>query len=393
MKRMLFVFLCMSIGATSVSPLFPLYQGKYHLSNLEITLLFATYAVFLLPVLMIVGSRGSSWGLKKVLRASVILSVLSACLFLIGGQAWILYAARALEGIAFGAFTGTASAFLMRQSSSDQSGKVLFYSGMIISFGFGLGPAITGLMIQYIAIRPLHLPFWFLAFLLIFALIALETLKEDSANTAKGTIPKISLGVPENIRSYFWSFVALPIFTVFTLNGIVLSLIPTFARSVIHTSNLAVSGLLILILLGGSALAQLIPWPISAMSRMRFGVLFLLTGTWLTVLSGVLVDIGLLWLGISIQAIGTGWTFQESLKMAGRLPRPEQRAKVISTFYFSAYSGFIVPIIGVGILSFFFQLDLVLIVLNAIATLIVCYLIAFSFKAQKLNDAFSQNVK
>lgn len=210
MKRMLWVILMMSIGTTFTSPLFPLYQEHYRLSSLQITVLFAVYALFLLPSLLISGSRGSGWGLKRVLRFSMWLSILATLVFMGSQQAWLVYAARILEGIAYGIFTGTSVAFLLQQTPKEQTGKALMLSGMTVSVGFGLGPAITGLVIQYLHLMPLRVPFWILTLFLLSGLITLETLKdrdfEARKQLAKTPPAPVSLGVPDDIRRPFWSF-------------------------------------------------------------------------------------------------------------------------------------------------------------------------------------------
>lgn len=69
--------------------------------------------------------------------------------------------ARILEGIAYGAFTGTATAFLLKQTSSNKVSKAIKFSGVIVNLGFGMGPAMSGLIVQYIHVQPLRMPFWF----------------------------------------------------------------------------------------------------------------------------------------------------------------------------------------------------------------------------------------
>nr|WP_286130764.1 MFS transporter [Bacillus sp. 37MA] len=378
---MLLVSLLMSSGTTFITPLFPLYSETYQLNSLQITILFAIYAAFLLPTLFVTGDKGSTWGLKRVVRISIWISIISTLFFLGCINAWMLYVARLLEGIAYGAFTGTAVAFLMKQTPPNKVSTALKLSGVTVLVGFGLGPAIAGLILQYIHLQPLRLPFWILIVLLIVSLILLETIPKDVVSLEQIRIKtKISLGVPSNIRSHFWSMVGLPIFTVFTITGIALSLIPTFVKNVIHTSNLSVSGLIIFVLLSGAALAQFIPWPSHPVTRIRFGILFLAIGSWVIVSSGLTSSLPLLWTGIFIQSIGGGWTFQIALRFAGQLPEPEARPRVISAFYLCAYSGFIVPVIGVGVLTQFFNLNLSLIVLNLFAALIVVYVLMYSVK-------------
>ncbi|WP_310225248.1 MFS transporter [Paenibacillus qinlingensis] len=389
---MLWVVLIMSIGATFISSLFPLYAEHFHLSSLEITILFAVYAAVLLPTLLVVGARGNAWGLKKVLRISIWFSIASTLLFILSTNVTMLYAARILEGIAYGAFTGTASAFLLKQTASTKVGTAIKLSGVIINIGFGLGPAISGLIIQYVHVMPLRVPYWFLLILLVSSWIVLEMLPklEDShARTQAKT--ELSLGVPDNIRAHFWSFIGLPIFTVFTLGGIVFSLIPTFVKHVIHTNNLSISGLLILVLLGGGALMQFFPWPRNPVIRMRLGILCLAIGSWVIVFSGESASLFLLWAGIFIQAIGAGWTFQVSLRFASQLPKPEERPRVISAFYLSAYAGFIVPPVGVGVLTQFFSLNFSLILLNLFAAIIVIYVIMYSAKFNRFYSKLQQS--
>jgi len=84
-------------------------------------------------------------------------------------QAGLVYGARLLEGIAYGGFTGTAVAFLLKQTPKEKSGKAILLSGMAVSFGFGLGPALAGLIIEYLHLLPLRAPFWLLTVLLLSA--------------------------------------------------------------------------------------------------------------------------------------------------------------------------------------------------------------------------------
>jgi hypothetical protein len=172
----------------------------------------------------------------------------------------------------------------------------------------------------------------------------------------------------------------LPIFIVFTLQGIAFSLIPSFAKNVIHTSNLSVAGLLILLLLAGGSLAQFIPWPINLIKRIRIGILLFAIGSWAIIFSGQFSSLILLWTGIFLQAIGGGWTFQVTLRLASQLPKPEERQRVISAFYLCAYTGFIVPVIGVGVLTQFFSMTYSLISLNIFAAFVIVYILIYSVK-------------
>ncbi|ASS67393.1 MULTISPECIES: MFS transporter [unclassified Paenibacillus] len=413
MKRMLGILIIMSLVATSVSSLFPLFHRDYGLNSLELTLLFASYAAVLLPVLLLTGVRAASWGHKRVIRAGIWLSIGSSLLFMLSADAWMLYAARMVEGAAYGLFTGTATPFLLRHTPSSRTGKAILLSGMTVSLGFGIGPAITGLFAQYASVMPSRLPYALFIVLLLACAAVLETLhSHEEENKAIQAAPNPDrdgatganlraipaadaagalgaegksrerrgalLGVPASIGRHFWTMSALSGFTIFTLNGIVLSLIPMFVTNVLHSSNLSISGLLVLLLLGGGALTQLIPLPLNPVVRLRSGLLILAAGAWTVVLSGHEGSLSLLWLGVGLQALGSGWSFQASLRFAGELPRPADRPRVITTYYLAAYSGFIVPMAGLGVLSYAFGMSTAMVVLNILGLLLVLYAAFYS---------------
>ncbi|WP_235550905.1 MFS transporter [Paenibacillus sp. Soil787] len=314
-----------------------------------------------------------------MLRISIWISIASTLLFILGQNVWMLYAARILEGIAYGAFTGTATAFLLKQTAQNKLGTAIKFSGVVALVGFGMGPAISGLVVQYVHAQPLRMPFWVLLVMLLSSLVILEILPkhEDSQKPAH---TKISLGVPDNIRSHFFSIIGLPAFTFFMIGGVVLSLIPSFVKTVIHSNNLSIAGLLTFMLLGVAALMQLFPWVQNPVTRMRIGVVCMAIGPWIIVYSGQSESLFLLWAGMLIQGIGAGWSFQAALRFASQLPKPEERSRVISAFYFCAYAGFVIPPIGVGVLTQFFSLNFSLIILNSVAVLIVTYVLIYSVK-------------
>ncbi|GGB58197.1 hypothetical protein GCM10007199_25080 [Fictibacillus barbaricus] len=143
-------------------------------------------------------------------------------------------------------------------------------------------------------------------------------------------------------------------------------------------------------LLGGGALWQFFPWPRNPVTRIRIGILLLAFGSWVIVFSGQTANLFLLWAGIFIQGIGAGWTFQVSLRFASQLPKPEERPGAISAFYLSAYSGFIFPVVGVGVLTQFVNLNLSLILINLFLAIFIVYILMYSIK---FNDYYSNHFR
>ncbi|MCM3748891.1 MFS transporter [Paenibacillus pasadenensis] len=379
---MLSIILIMSLVATAVSPLFPLYGNQYGLNSLELSLLFTSYAVVLLPVLLVTSARGAFWGLKKVTRIAIWLAIVASVLFLANASVWMLYGARMLEGAAYGLFTGVAVPYLLRITPESRSAKAILLSGITVSFGFGLGPAISGMLAEYISVIPARLPYLIFIVMLLICAALIEMLPHEKRNGDE--VPgKISIGVPPGISRHFWMMAALPIFTLFTINGIVFALIPTFVVSVLENTNLSISGLLSLLLLGGGALLQLLPVPSHPVVRLRAGLAFLAVGAWTVVLSGQESSLLLLWIGVALQALGTGWGLQVSLRFAGELPEAKDRPRVITTYYFVAYLGFIVPIGGLGVLSNMFGMNKAMFVMDTAGMLLILCTIAYSLRFKR----------
>ncbi|SEN91757.1 Predicted arabinose efflux permease, MFS family [Paenibacillus sophorae] len=390
MKRILFTIIAMAINTNLSVPFFPLYATAFHLNSVIVTGLFVIYSTCLLPVLLIAGPLGDVWGNKKVVYIGLGLAILSTIFFAEATNISLLYLARALAGMASGAFMGTGTALLLQHSSQNQTAHALTLSSIVTMLGFGLGPAISGIIIQYSPLSPVKIPYQSMFIALSISMLLLASIRERRESTGNRRLFQISMGVPSSHRTLFWAFAAPSVFTAFALNGTVLALMPTFVRSVMHSTNFAVPGILLFILLSGGALAQLIPLPGDAFRRIQARVLLLLAGTWCMLMAGTLINSALLWLGKGIQAVGCGWTFQGSMKLTGSMAPVSERARLLSIFYIAAYSGMILPTLGVGILSFYWGLMPALLTFGAIVTSIGIVIVLNSIRLRMVTQAMKR---
>jgi MFS family permease len=107
-----YAMLMLFVGTTLPTPLYRVYQQNLQFSSGILTLVFAVYVFTLLPSLLLVGRISDQVGRRPMLLAGMILAGLSAVLFTAcRGLGW-LFAARALQGVATGITTGTATAAL-----------------------------------------------------------------------------------------------------------------------------------------------------------------------------------------------------------------------------------------------------------------------------------------
>lgn len=311
-----------------------------------------------------------------MVTAGVILALISSIIFICATSPWMLYLARAVEWIALGAFMGTSNALLLHHTSQQYIKRSLAYSSMATLLGFSLGPAICGVIVQYSSFSPETFPYVVLLVLLLFALGLLFSLPPTNEKRNKQTPIRIRLGIPSKSRRLFVFFVCTAVFVMLALNGVVISLIPTFVHTILNLNNLAWSGLLLLIFLGGGAIAQQIAWPSHTNSRIQVGIILLLIGAWFMITAGFTSSMFLFIVGMILLAIGNGWTFQASMQLAGSLGETFERPTIISTYYLAGYTGMAIPTIGVGSLSTIVGLLPALIIFGTIVTLIGAGIIA-----------------
>lgn len=106
-------WLVLMAGANLATPLYAVYAQRFHFSSLVLTTVFATYAVVLVPALILFGRLSDRFGRRPVILAGLAVAVLGLALFAAAnGAAW-LYGARAVQGLAVGMIGGPATAALV----------------------------------------------------------------------------------------------------------------------------------------------------------------------------------------------------------------------------------------------------------------------------------------
>ena len=102
-----------SASSSAPTPVYHLYQDSLGLSHLMLTVIFAVYAFSLLAGLLTVGSLSDYVGRRPVAFAALILNAAAMALFITGGSAAVLIAARAVQGLATGAALTTLAAAIL----------------------------------------------------------------------------------------------------------------------------------------------------------------------------------------------------------------------------------------------------------------------------------------
>ncbi|HEY5018536.1 MAG TPA: MFS transporter, partial [Streptosporangiaceae bacterium] len=217
--------------------------------------------------------------------------------------------------------------------------------------GLGLGPLVAGLFAQY-APHPTTLVFEVYLAVLAVAALCLWLVPETVSPRRRPSLRFAGFGVPEQGRSQFIA-AAVAAFAGFALLGLFTSLVPGFIGGVLHQGNHAVQGAVVFAMFAIGTITQV---ALSRFSVRRvvlggLGLFLVALALILTALSQA--TMGLFLAGTVVSGAAVGALFLGSLGTASRLAPPERRGQVISAFFAVCYTGLIIPVVGVGVLSGF----------------------------------------
>jgi MFS family permease len=275
----------------------------------------------------------------------------STVVFILAPDLGALIAARIVSGLSAGLMTGTATATLTELAPASASRRASLVATAANMAGLGLGPLAAGLLAQY-APDPTKLVFEvYLAVLAVAGLILLlvpETVRRRTRPALRFT----GLGIPERGRG---EFIAAGVagFAAFALLGLFTSLVPGFIAGELHQGSHAVQGALVFLLLAVGAVTQVALSRFSSRRVVLAGLSLFLAALALIVAALADSAMPLFLAGTVAGGIACGAIFLGSLATANRLAPADRRGQSLSAFFAACYTGLIIPVVGVGVLSEF----------------------------------------
>lgn len=342
-----YAFAVTMLGTTLPTPLYPLYQRNIGFSGFMVTVIFAVYAVGVIGALLCFGQLSDQIGRRRTLIPGLLLSALSAVVFLTAGGLPALFAGRVLSGLSAGIFTGTATAALVDFAPEGRRGRATLVATLVNVGGLGLGPLLAGLLAQY-APLPLRLPFIVDLALLVPALIAVIVIPEPVDVRGGVRLRLQRLRVPPEVRSVFVpaAFVG---FAGFAVLGLFTAVAPAFLGETLHLPNHALTGVVVFAVFAASAVGQLALGLFPGRSALPLGSLALIVGIGIVAVGLAVESLAVLLIGGIIAGLGQGLSFRAGLTaIAGGTPAG-RRAEVTSSFFVVLYVALAVPVIGVGL--------------------------------------------
>lgn len=331
------------------TPLYGAYAAKFGFSAGLLTVIFAVYAVPLLVALLVFGDLSDAIGRKPVTLAALALLIVATGLFVAASDAVWLMAARAVQGLATGLLTASASGALLDTEPRDHPGLAPLVNAIGAMGGQASGALFSGVLVQY-APEPRRLVYVFLALAAIVLCAIFARQERETSRDVEAWRPHVRVRVPKLARASFLAGVP-GLVASFALGSFYLSLGPDVALTVTDSSNVLVGALASFALLGTGAVTAVVlrAWP--ATTRTLLGCGLLVLGSSLTVVALALRDPLIFYAGTVVAGIGFGSAFFGTLERLSALAQPAERGAMSAAIYIVAYLSFAIPTLVAGVVS------------------------------------------
>jgi MFS family permease len=330
-------WLVLMAGANVAAPLYAVYADRFGFSSLVLTAIFTTYAVTLVPTLLVFGRVSDRFGRRPVIAAGMAAGVAGLLVFAAAqGTAW-LFVARGLQGLAVGTVSGAATAALVELEPDAGSARPALLAGLAQAAGSALGPLVCGPLAQW-APDPLRASYAVLLVANVAGGLLMLMLPEPAGpDREPWRIQRPR--VPAGIRRDF-ARVSLTAATVWASVALCLSIVPSYASDLLNTGNLALLGTVSALALGASCAAQLLAQhrrgdPRTAQSA---GLVVLAAGLLGLAAASDLHSLAVLLLGAVAVGAGHGVAFLNAQDELNRIAPPEHRGEVTAAFISCIYA-------------------------------------------------------
>jgi MFS family permease len=326
-------------ASSAPSPLYVVYQQRWHFSATILTVIFAVYALALLLALLTVGGISDLLGRRRVLAVSLLIELVAMVGFITAqGVGWLI-AARAVQGVATGIAAGALSAGIADLAPPERPSLAPAINAAAPSAGLAIGAILSGALVEY-GPAPRELIFTVMIVLFVAALAGLllvpETVQRSRVQRAH-LRPRAA--VPLHARPAFR--VALPVLVAtWAVGGLVLSLGPSLAAGIFGVRNHLHGGLVVAAVAGVSALGSVAVRTQPPRPTMVRGSLVLIAGVAIVLAALGWTSVPLFFVGLVVSGWGFGTAFLGAFASVAGLAEPHQRAELFAALYIASYVAF-----------------------------------------------------
>jgi len=336
-----------AMASTTVStPIYPLYEVRFGLTAVAITVVFAAYGVGVMGGLLVTGRLSDHIGRKPPLAAGLVIGLLAMGLFVAANDLGLLLAARLLIGITAGLFTGTATAWLVDLDDDRQRATKLAVGANL--GGLALGPALGGVLAQFVP-DPLRTTYVVELALMAVGLVVLSRLPET---VPRGRFELDFAGIvpPREVRAVFVP-AAMAGVAAFGVSGVFGAVGPSMLGAVLGITEPTASGSLVAALFVMSVCGQLIARRLDPTIALPAGCAALAAGLALLGLALALETLIALIAAAVVAGLAQGVIVGAGLGLLTARAPADRRSQVASTYFLVLYIGLVVPVVAFGLVE------------------------------------------
>lgn len=367
-------------GSAVVSPLYRVYQVRWHFSDITLTAVFAVYAVTVMAVLLVAGSLSDQVGRRPMIAIALAAEAAAALFFLTAGGVGALYGGRILQGVATGAAASAAGAAILDLQPTHHPTLGSTVNACASSIFLAIGAMAAGVLVQY-APAPTRLIFWVLLAASLFGLVLLSVMTDPvRRQTVRLQHFRPRAGVPPTARRAFLA--ALPaLIASWALGGFYFSLAPSLTEQLARSTDTVWGGLAIFLLSTPAGMASYSGRQMIPRKAMTWGSAILATGSAATLAAVVERSTAGLLISTAFAGLGFGLGFLGAFRHLTNLATDDQRGALVATIYVVSYLAFSVPVVIAGAAVTRFGLHGVAITYSAVITfLAACSTLAGAFQ-------------
>jgi MFS family permease len=340
------VILAFLAASSAPTPLYAVYQDRWHFNAATVTIVFGIYAVAVLAALLTVGSLSDHLGRRPVLLAALAVEAAGLVVFVVAAGLLDLVIGRILQGAATGAAAGTVGAGMV---DIDRTLGTLANAVAPVT-GTATGALVSGLFVQYLP-DPTRL-----VYLVLLGILAAQTLGvallAETATRRPGALASLRprFQLPRPVRRPL--LVAVPaLVAAWALAGFYGSLGPALIATLSHSTSVFLGGLGLFVLAGSGAAFVLAVRRVAPPTVARAGTAALCAGVAITLAATAAGSTIAFFAGTAIAGAGFAGGFQGAIRTVLPLTTDENRAGVLSIVYLISYLAMGVPAVIGGLVA------------------------------------------
>lgn len=338
---------CAGLALNGVIPLFPLYEAAFGLTTTDQTLVFAIYALTLIPALLVLGPLSDAIGRKRILLPALGTFVVASTVFAFAGGLGMLLVGRSLQGVANGAMWGTAAAMIRDLMPDERRADASLVVSVTLTASIAVGVVAFGVLGALT--DSVVVPWLGHAVLMVVAGALVATTPETVTRVDARRI-RVRLALPRGYERSFTRFLAPLTVSTVSLGGIVMALTPEIIGRVQAAAVSATSGVSLATFVTIATVIQLATRRVPAFRACGWGAGIVVVGA-AAVLAGTSaralpVVLG----GMGVMGIGSGLAFRGTLALAEYMSDEANRASVISAYNVVMYVSMSLPALAAGAL-------------------------------------------